>query len=256
MGGVVASLFCFCWIASLPAGAVAVRWASRQRGGIGSGSVLGIGIMTGTVLGLVVASLGTALFVASLDPTAMAEAAAMTESILGESNDVSVGMAAVGHAMLAFVVNLTFGVMGALLGAASVPPAQAEADPVPAPAPEYRFEPPAGWTPPAAQEPASTEEASLFPSEAPGEARAGVVATADAPDRPATAVSESVSPSEVEATAAQPSDEVPRDEVPKEALISAWTSTAVSGTPRPAVRQAPPADEEGPEDESPTLDEP
>ncbi len=154
-GGMVASLFCFCWAASLPAGALAVRWAHQRSGGIRSSTVLSIGLGTGTVLGLVVASLGTALFIASLDPGAMTEAAAMTESLLGESSDVSLGMAALGHAGLAFFTNLTLGVLGALLGGASLP--QAGASEVEAREPGYRFEPPEGWTP-SAKDPFEEEE--------------------------------------------------------------------------------------------------
>lgn|GEM_PF-5446955 len=234
LGGVAASLFCFCWVASLPAGAFAVRWAARLRGGtLGGGAVVSIGAATGLLLGGVTATLGTALFLASLDPGSMAEAAEMAEAMLGESSDMSRAGLAVGHGMAAFVVNFMLGIFGALLGAASLPSQPAAASPGSGPSagPEpstFRFEPPAGWTP----EPPSVSSLEASPAEAsPPDAEPAL----DAPAEP----------------------ETPRERVPPEAFSSAWHSTAVGGTPLQAVKQSPPpdsADGDEEEPEEPTLD--
>lgn len=149
VGGLVGSLFCFCWLASLPAGYIAVRSAAKAQGGrMSSGRAVGVGLGTGLVLGLLTASLGTAIFVASLDPAAMEEAAAMSSSLMGDGPEMSAGLAAAGHAMLAFVVNVFLGVLGAALGATSLPPVPVDEAPVDAATePDWRFEPPPGWTP-------------------------------------------------------------------------------------------------------------
>ncbi len=228
IGGVVASLFCFCWVASLPAGAMAVRWTAKERvGSLSGGSALAVGAATGLILGLVTASLGTALFLASLDPSAMDEAAAMTESMLGESTEVSLPTLAVGHAMVAFVVNLVFGMLGGLLGAASVPGERSDEIPpqrAPAPTPAFRFEPPPDWRPAVDEQPTSVP--------AP---RGSTVSAAGA------------TPPETE--------EVSRDSVPPEAFVSAWTSAAAGGTPRVPPKQAPPPEDEASEEpDEPTLE--
>lgn len=155
LGGIVASLFCFCWVVSLPAGAFAVRWAARERGGrLPGGSAVGIGLMTGLILGAITASLGTALFLSFMDPDAMAEA------MLSESSEVSIGMVAVSHAMVAFFANLTLGVFGAMLGAAALPaPSDEDLSLEPAaPAPAYRFEPPRGWQAPEPSSPPALDD--------------------------------------------------------------------------------------------------
>ena len=79
----------------------------------------------------------------------------MTESFLGESSDVSLEMAALGHAGLAFFSNLMLGVLGALIGGASLP--QVVAPETGSEEPGYRFEPPEGWTP-SAKDPFEEEE--------------------------------------------------------------------------------------------------
>ena len=137
-GGLAASMFCACWVISVPAGWGAVRWVARSRGGsLGGSGAVGIGLSTGLVLGLVTASFGTLMFLNSLDPQALEESAAMTSAILGEDAEVSRESAALGHAFLAFWANLFFGVMGGLLGAASLPkPGDVSKE-----APKYRFEP-------------------------------------------------------------------------------------------------------------------
>ena len=106
---------------------------------------MGIGVLTGLVLGGITASLGTALFLSFMDPDAMAEAAAMTEAMVGESSEVSLGMAAFTHALVAFFANFLLGIFGAVLGAATLPEPESDAPP---PAQAYRFEPPEGWRPP------------------------------------------------------------------------------------------------------------
>ena len=163
-GGLAASMFCFCWIVSAPAGWGAVRWAARARGGsLGGGSAVSIGLATGLVLGLVTASFGTVMFLSSLDPQALKESAEMTSAFLGESTEVSAEAAALGHAFLAFWTNLFFGVIGGLLGAAGL----SNEPPAPPSAPTYRFEPRTPVTPPA-PEPEEDEPTNPF-SEVPQE---------------------------------------------------------------------------------------
>ncbi len=171
-GGLAASMFCACWVVSVPAGWGAVRFVARSRKGrLSSSGAVGIGLATGLVLGLVTASFGTLMFLKSLDANALEESARMTSALLGQDTDVSTEAAALGHAFLAFWVNLAFGLIGGLLGAASLP---RDGEEPPAP-PQYRFEPRQPVTPPSAPEPEEVAEptdpfAQVPRSEVPAEA--------------------------------------------------------------------------------------
>ena len=146
-GGLAASMFCFCWVVSVPAGWGAVRWASRVRPGLRGGTAVSIGLGTGLILGMVTASFGTVMFLKSLDPQALQESAEMTSAFLGEDTEVSAKAAALGHAFMAFWANLFFGVLGGLLGAAGL----SKEPPAPPAPPKYRFEPRQPIAPPPAE---------------------------------------------------------------------------------------------------------
>lgn len=273
VGGLVGSLFCFCWLASLPAGYVAVRSVAKAKGGrMTSGTAVGVGVGTGLVLGMVTASLGTAFFVASLDPAAMEEAAAMSSSFMGEGPDMSAGLAAAGHAMLAFGVNLVLGVIGAVVGATSLPPVSDELPPEATTETDWRFEPPAGWSPEA--EPTSgVAPAPASPLAAPSAPVSSPKATVPEPPLDASKPPQHADDNEEPPVSDlgdgldddPPTDprgpvrltpesaQIAHDEIPSEAFVSAWRSKAAGGTPVPAPKQAPPSDEdEVGDDDAPT----
>ena len=237
VGGLAASIFCACWVVSVPAGWGAVRWAARSRqGALGGSGAVTIGLATGLVLGLVTASFGTLMFLNSLDPQALSESAAMTSAFLGEETEVSSEAAAFGHAFLAFWANLFFGLLGGLLGAAGLPkPGDAASAP-----PQYRFEPRAQARPGASPDDEDVAEptdpfAQVPRAEVPGEAFQSAWRSEAEGGTPRKAALQRPPPSTDEHIPAVPDGAVPEDQ---ETIVvaPAGADDAATIAVRPAAR--------------------
>lgn len=170
-GGLLGSLSCCCWFGPAAAGWLAGRQVARLRPG---GQPL-VGLPVGLVAGGMVSTLGTALFLATSDP-----------QLLGEVGvgDIDLGGLAAGYALLGGVVSVIGATLGALLsGAGAAPEAPSgsairfldDAPPAPAPSPEVLAAP----APVAAPEPAPVAAPEAPKEEAPAEAGALDVRSAD-----------------------------------------------------------------------------
>jgi len=152
--GMVSSLVCCFWPATLGAAWFAVRGARRDHD-LGAGAGIGIGLGTGVVAGLLVATFGTALMLAQSSPEQMA----MLDDLGLAAEVPSMGLIATGHAFVGFGAALTFGLIGGAMGGGGPaprrdrpePPRRAPSPPptrVAAPEPEAVPEPEATPTPP------------------------------------------------------------------------------------------------------------
>ena len=160
----VASLVCCFWPVASIGAFLAVR-AVRREQATGPGAGVGIGVATGSVAGLLVASFGTAIVLSSSSPEQMEVVEA-----LGMGGDApTMGMIAAIHAMLGFTTVVGLGLLGGAV-AGSGPPVSGDA-----PSRSKKAAPVAAPTPVAAPAPAPA------PAPVPAPAPAPVAAPAAAP---------------------------------------------------------------------------
>lgn len=101
-GGLVGSLSCCCWLGPAAAGWMACRHAARVRPG--GAPLVGLGV--GAISAVMVASLGTALFLATSDPELLGEVGA---------GDLNLGTLAGVYALFGFGASLAGGAIAGMV---------------------------------------------------------------------------------------------------------------------------------------------